>query len=153
MGLASLTQLLQKWVPLLGKRTYSMNFLVFENSFSIQIQFKSNSNQIHSFFGLLSSSVSKGQPELCGYYHLLQSCSSFFFRIHGQPELYARDHLLSNSFSSPRFNLLSVVRRSFSQCSVSDDLFYSPFVVFGSPSCSIFFASHPQPFFPLLFSL
>ena len=32
---------------------------------------------------------------------------------------------LSNSFSSPRFNLLRVVRRCFSWSSVSDDLFFS----------------------------
>ena len=31
----------------------------------------------------------------------------------------------SNSFSSPRFNLLRVARRCFSWSSVSDDLFYS----------------------------
>ena len=37
---------------------------------------------------------------------------------------------LSNSFSSPRFNLLRVARRSFSWSSVSDDLFFPSSVFF-----------------------
>ena len=149
----------------------------------------------------------QGQPELCGSYHLLQSCFSFFVRLHGQPEPFGSYHLLhssfsffirlhgqpepfgsciilqpcssfffclqanlsclscllattfsslrflSNSLSSPRFYLLRAARRCFSWSSVSDDLFF-PFCVFCcSPSCSIFFASCPQPFFPLFFSL
>ena len=58
---------------------------------------------------------------------------------------------LSNSLSSPRFR---VARRCFSWSSVSDDLFFpSSVVFFGSLSCSIFFASNPQHFFPLFFSL
>ena len=56
---------------------------------------------------------------------------------------------LSNSFSSPCFNLLRVSRYFFSLSSVSDDLFFTSCSFFGSPSCSIFFASYPQPFFPL----
>ena len=59
---------------------------------------------------------------------------------------------LSNSFSSPRFNLLRVARHSFWWSSVSDDLFFS--------SCTFLFSfllylfrSYPRPFFPLFFSL
>ena len=52
---------------------------------------------------------------------------------------------LSNSFSSPRFNLLRVVRRCFAWSSVSDDLFL---IV----SWLSFFL-YPQPFFPLSFIL
>ena len=55
----------------------------------------------------------------------------------------------STSFSSPRFNILSMARRCFLWSSVSDDLFFPSSVFFGSPSCSIFFASYPQPIFPL----
>ena len=60
---------------------------------------------------------------------------------------------LSNSLSSPRFNLLIVARCCFSWSSVSDDLFFPSSVFFGSPSCSIFFASYPQPFSPLFFNV
>ena len=62
-------------------------------------------------------------------------------------------NFLSNSFSSHRFNLLRVTRRCFSLSSVSDDFFFCSGNIFGYPSCSIFFASYPQPFFPLFFSL
>ena len=72
-------------------------------------------------------------------YHLLQPCFSFFVRLNGQPEpfgscifsslallsstanlscllatTFSNLGLLSNSLSSPRFNLLRVVRRCFS---------------------------------------
>ena len=99
----------------------------------------------------------QGQLELCGSYNLLQSCFSFFVRLHGQPvsrlvaasfsnlalvsssvstanliclleTTFSSLSFLSNSFSSPRFNLLRVARRCFSWFSVSDDLFF--------PSCS-----------------
>ena len=49
---------------------------------------------------------------------------------------------LSNSFSSPLFNLLRVAKRCFSWSSVSDDLFTFLLYFFGSPSCSICFASY-----------
>ena len=53
-----------------------------------------------------------------------------FFRLHSQPEVFVSDHILSlnflsNSLSSPRFNLLRVARRCFSWSSFSDDLFFS----------------------------
>ena len=78
-------------------------------------------------------------PEPFGSYHLLQSCFSFFVRLHGQPEsfgsytfsglallsssiftanlscllatTFSSLSFLSDSFSSPRFNLLKVARR------------------------------------------
>ena len=84
-----------------------------------------------SNFALLSSSVSMANLRCL----LATTFSSLSF--------------LSNSFSSPRFNLLRVAKRCFLWSSVSDDLFFSSFY----PSCSIFFASYPQPFFPLFFSL
>ena len=60
-----------------------------------------------------------GQTEPFGSCIILQSCSSFFFHLHCQPEVFVSDHLsslsfLSNSISSPRFNLLRVVRCCFS---------------------------------------
>ena len=91
---------------------------------------------------------------------ILQSSSSFFFRLHGQPEVFANLmcllainfsslSFLYNSFSAPHFNLLRVARRCFWWSSVSDDLLFS--------SCTFlflyYFRSYPQPFFPLFFSL
>ena len=113
-----------------------------------------NQNQINSFFFCSSLFLClQGQPELCCCYHLLQFCFSFFvhlrgqpepfgsciipqfcssifFCLHGQPELFASEHLLqlsflSNSLSSPRFNLLRVARCCFSWSCVSDDLYFS----------------------------
>ena len=135
---------------------------------------KSNINQIHSFFfSLLSSSFSRANlssvvdtifsslaflsssVSMASLSHLVAtSFSSFallFFCLHSQPELllattYSSLRFLSNSFSSPRFNLLRVARRSFSWSSVCDNLFFS--------SCSFLasfllypFVSYPQPFF------
>ena len=36
---------------------------------------------------------------MCGRYHLLQSCFSFFLRLHGQPEPLGSYHLLQSCFS------------------------------------------------------
>ena len=119
----------------------------------------------------------QGKPEVCGSYHLFRSCSSFLsISMANLSRLVAASfsslallsssvstanlscllattfsslRFLSNSFSSPRFNHLRVARRCFSRSSVSDDRS----VFFCSPSCSIFFVSYPQPFFPLFFSL
>ena len=175
-------------VPITGPARSFLEIL--KSPMSIQIK---SIPFLSSFFLCL-----QGQPELCGSYHLLQSCFSFFIHLHGQPELFGCYHLLqscfssssvsmaklsrlvaesfssfallsssvcmanlrcllattfssltflSNSFSSPRFNLLGVAKRCFSWSSVSDDLFFSSF----DPSCSIFFASYPQPFFTLFF--
>ena len=136
-----------------------MNFFFFLTLISIQIpkiQIKSKLNPnplfCSSFFLCL-----QGQPELCGSYHLLQSCfsffirlhdqpesfgsciilqscSSFFFCLHGQPELFASDHLLQFYFLLQLIfiTLLQSFESGYSSCS------------FGSPSCSIFFVSYPQ---------
>ena len=153
----TLPKLLEKWFPLQGERAHSQTPI----SIQIKSQIKSNLFFSSSFFLCL-----QGQPELCGSYHLLQSCFSFFVRLHGQP--FGSYHLLqscfsfssvsmanlnrlvatsfalllsplgcllattfsslsflSNSFSSPHFNLLGVARRCFSWSSVSDNLFFS----------------------------
>ena len=87
-GLLSLApKLLEKWFPLQGERAHSL----FKNPISIQI--KSISNPIHfcsSFFLC---------HQLCGSHHLVQSCSSFFIRLHGSPELFGSYHLLQPFFS------------------------------------------------------
>ena len=122
--------ILEKRFPLQGERAHSLK----------------------NFVQIKSKSCLQGQPELCGSYHLLQSCFSFF-RLHGQPSClvaasfsslallsssvstanlscllattFSSLSLLSNSFSSPRFNFLRMASRSFSWSSVSDDLFFS----------------------------
>ena len=83
----TLPQLLEKWFPLQGERAHSQT--------PISIQIKSESNPIH--FLLFFLPLSPGQPELCGSYHLLQSCFSFFVRLHGQP--FGSYHLLQSCFS------------------------------------------------------
>ena len=84
----------------------------------------------------------QGKHELCDIYHLLQSCFSFFLHLLGQPEpfgsciilqscssfffsistanlscllatTFSSLRFLYNSLSSPRFNLLRVVRCCF----------------------------------------
>ena len=163
---------LEEWFPLQGERAHSLflktpilnkksnPFLFFCSSFFLCLQ---------------------GQPELCGSYHLLQShfsffihlhsqivpfgsciilqsCSSFIFHLHGNLSCllvttFSSLTFLSNSFSSPHFNLLRVARHCFSWSSASDDLFFS--------SCSFLVlllsylhrVFYPQPFFPLFFSL
>ena len=60
-------------VPITGRASSFIEFL------KLQSQSKLNSNP---FFALLSSCL-QGQSELCGSYHLLQSCFSFFVRLHG----------------------------------------------------------------------
>ena len=131
--------------------------------------------QIHTH---IDHTFNQGQHELCGSYLLLQSCFSFFVRLHGQPEpfgscslallsfsvsmanlsclletTFSRPRFLSNSLSSPCFNLLRVARHCFSWFSVSDDLFFPSCVFFCYPSCLIIFVSYPQHFFPWFFSL
>ena len=118
----------RKMVPITGRAS---SFLEEKKMF-----LKSNLSQIHSFFCSSFFLCLQGQPELCGCYHLLQSCFSFYVRLHGQPELFElSDHLLclrflSNSFSSHHFNLLRVARRCFSWSSVTDDLFFSSIIFF-----------------------
>ena len=72
----TLPQLLEKWLPLQGERAHSQT--------PISIQIKSKSNPIH--FLLFFLPLSPGPTwELCGSYHLFQSCFSFFVRLHRQP--------------------------------------------------------------------
>ena len=59
----------------------------------------------------------------------------------------------SLSYLSNSFSFLRVARYCFSRSSVSDNLFFSFCIFFGSSSCSIFFASYPQPFLTLFFSI
>ena len=98
---------------------------------------------IFSSLAFLSSSVSmtnlsRDQPEQFGSCIILQPWLFFLIRLHGQPlaTTFSSHSFLSNSFSSPHFNLLRVGRRCFSWSSVSDDLFF-----FSScaPSCSYLF--------------
>ena len=130
------------------------------NPNQIQIKSKSNPNQIqiksNLFFYLFL--CLQGQPELCGSYHHLQSCFTFILCLHGQPEpfgscivsslallsssvsmanlgcllatTFSRLSFLSNSFSSPRFDLLRVARCCFLWSSVSDVLFFSSCIFF-----------------------
>ena len=96
---------------------------------------------------------------MCGSYHLLLSCFSFFVHLHGgQPKhlvaaslsslaflsssvstanlncmvanTFSSLSFLSNSLSSPRFNILKVSRCCFLWSSVSDDLFFSSYSFF-----------------------
>ena len=74
-----------------------------------------------------------GQTELFGGCIILQSYSSFFFRFYGQhcdATTFSSLSFLSNSFSSQRFNLLSVARHCFSWSSGSDYPFSFPLVFF-----------------------
>ena len=114
---------------------------IFETPISISI--KSN-----PFFALLSSSVSManlnslfirlhGQLEQFGSCIILQSCFSFFFSLNISTAnlrcllvtTFSSLSFLSNSFSSPQFNLLRVARRCFSLSSFSDT-FSFPLVIF-----------------------
>ena len=132
--------------------------LFLKTAISVQIKSKPNPNQIHSFFALLSSSVSR--TYLSCVVATIFSSLAFLSSSVSMAKLScllattsSSLSFLSNSFSSPRFNILRVARRCFSWSSVSDDLFFSFCTFFGSPACSIFFASYPQPFSPLFFSL
>ena len=124
--------LLEKWFPLQDIYTRKMVPITGRASLFLEklFFFKSNIKSIpffcSSFFLCL-----QGQPELCGCYHLLQSCFSFFVHLHGQLEPFGSCNILqfcssiffclhgcllvttfsslsflSNSLSSPLFNLL-----------------------------------------------
>ena len=160
----TLPQLLEKWFPLQGERAHS------QTPISIQIKSQIKSNP---FFSLLSSSVSRANLS-CVVATIFFSLA-FLFSSVSMANLnrlvatsfsslalllsplgcllattFSSLSFLSNSFSSPHFNLLGVARRCFSWSSVSDNLLFSScnFLVILS-----FFASYPQPFFPLFFSL
>ena len=128
-------------VLITGRASSFLENLFLKTPISIQIKSKSNPNQIHS---LLCSSFFlclQGQPELCGVYHLLLPCFSFFVHLHDHPEpfgsciilqfallsssvstanlscllttTFSSPSFLSNSFSSLLFNLLRVARCCF----------------------------------------
>ena len=115
---------------------------------------------IFSCLAFLSSSIS-----MANLSRLVASSFSSFALLSSSVSTANQSSLLATTFSglrclfnsllSPRFNLLRVARHCFSWSSVSDDLFFTFSVFwgfFGSPSCSIFFASYRQPFFTLFFS-
>ena len=78
-------------VPITGLASSFLEIL--KNPISIQIKIKYIPFSPSLFLCLL------GQPELCGSYHLLQSCFSFFIFLHGQPEPFGSCHLLQSCFS------------------------------------------------------
>ena len=133
----------RKMVPITGRASTFLE--IFENSNLIQIKSKSNPNPIHFIFCTSFILCFQGQPELCGSYHLHQSCFSFSVSITNLSRLVAASfsslallsssvsmanlscllettfsslRLLSNSLSSPRFHLLRVGRRCYSWFSV-----------------------------------
>ena len=87
-----------KMFPITGRESELIP-LVFENSNlnpnTNQIQIESKSNP----FVHLSSFL-QGQPGLCGSYHLLQSCFSFFVHLDGQPEPFYSCIILQSCSSS-----------------------------------------------------
>ena len=129
-------------VPITGRASTFLE--IFENSnISIQIKSKSNPNPIHSIFCTSFILCFQGQPELCGSYHLHQSCFSFSVSMTNRSvaalfsslallsssvsmanlscllaTTFSSLSLLSNSLSSPRFHLLRVSRRCYSWFSV-----------------------------------
>ena len=126
-------------VPITGRAS---SFLEIKTPISIQIKSKSYPIQ----FLLFLLPLLQGQPELCGSYHLLQSCFSFFVRLHGRlvatifsslallsssistanlATNFSSLSFLSNSLSWHHFNLLGVARRCFLWSSVSVDLLFS----------------------------
>ena len=134
-----------------GERAHSLKL-------KLQSQSKLNPNHIriisNPFFAFLSSSVSMVNRSrlVATIFSSLALLSSSVSTANLATTFFSLS-FLSNSLSSHRFNLLRVARRCFSWSSVSDDLFFS--------SCSFwvillalsFFASYPQPFFHLFFSL
>ena len=129
VGLALLTQL-EKWFPLWGERIHSLKKICFE----------SNINKIDSFFALPSSSVSRANlssvvfsslaflsssVSMASLSRLVATSFSSFALLSSSLStanlscLLATTYsslyrFLSNSFSSPRFNLLREARRCFS---------------------------------------
>ena len=108
---------LEKWFPLQGERAHSLKFL--KTPISIQIKSKSNPNQIHSIFCTSFILCFQGQPELCGSYHLHQSCFSFSVSMTNLSRLVAASFsslaLLPSSVSMA--NLSCLLATTFSSCS------------------------------------
>ena len=136
----------RKMVPITGRASSFLEKHLF---------FKSNINQIHSFFffALLSSSISRANLSCVvatifssfaflsssvsmanlrrlvaasfSNFALLSSSVSTAYLSCLLATTFSSLRFLSNSLSSPRFSLLRVVRRCFSWSSVSDDLYFS----------------------------
>ena len=71
--------ILEKWFPLQGERAHSLK----NTSFRYQIKVFDIKSKLNSFFFCSSFFLRlQGQPELCGCYHLLQSCFSFYVLLH-----------------------------------------------------------------------
>ena len=166
-------------VPITGRVSSFLEFfLVLKTPISIQNQIQIQSNP---FFALLSSSVSRANlscvvatifsslaflsssVSMANLSCLVAASFSSLALLSSSVSManlscllattFSSLRFLSNSFSSLRFNLLRVARRCFSWFYVSDDLFFSSSGYLVLLSCSIFFASYPQPFFPPFFSL
>ena len=142
---------------------------------------KSNRNQIHSFFALFSSSVTRANQScvvasifsslaflfssvpMANQSHLVAASFSSFVPLSSSVNTanlscllattFSSLRSLSNSFLLPCFNLLRVARCCFSWFLFLTSFSFPLAVFFCSPTCSIFFASYPQPFSPLFFSL
>ena len=125
-------------VPITGRASTFLEIFVNSHLNPNQIQF-------HFFFCTSFLFCFQGQPELCGSYHLHQSCFSFSVSMTNLSRLVAASfsslallsssvsmanlscllattfsslRLLSNSLSSPRFRLLRVGRHCYSWFSV-----------------------------------
>ena len=100
--------ILEKWFPLQGERAHSLKFL--KTPISIQIKSKSNPNPIHYIFCTSFILCFQGQPELCGSYHLHQSCFAFSVSMTNLSRLVAVSFsclaLLSSSVSMANLSCL-----------------------------------------------
>ena len=84
-------------VPITGRAS---SFLKKNCFLKLQSQSKLNPNQIQiTYIPFLLFFLHPLSPGPCGNYYLLQSCFSFFVRLHGQPELFDSYHLLQSCFS------------------------------------------------------
>ena len=122
----------RKMVPITGRAAHSLNFLT---PISIQIKFKSN-----PFFALLYSSVSKAYLS-CVVVTIFSSLA--FLSCLSTANLrcllaFSSLSFHSNAFSSLRFNLLRVVRRSFSLSSVFSRPIHSLSFLYSSVSEALF---------------
>ena len=79
----------RKIVPITGQAGSLLEFL------KLQSQSNLNPNQIQSIFSSSFFLCHQGQSEL----HLLQSCFSFFVRLHGEPGPFGSHHLLQSCCS------------------------------------------------------
>ena len=120
----------EKMVPITGRASsFLEKILFFKTPISIQIKSISNPNQIYSFFCSSFFLFLQGQPELCGSYHLLQSCFlPSFVSMANLSRLVAESFsslaLLSTSVS--KANLSCLLATTFSSLSFLSNSFSSP---------------------------